>query len=89
MEKDRARIIFLWPTVASPASPVPNLPGRRHNIQKTYHVQAGVKHRSTSAKLEAFNATINRIVKRVCGYRDLDYLYLKIRQDAVLSVPQL
>ena len=41
-----------------------------------------IRHRVTSAKLEAFNATISRIVKRACGYRDLDYLFLKIRQEA-------
>lgn len=40
-----------------------------------------IRHRITSAKLEAFNATISRIVKRACGYRDLDYLFLKIRQE--------
>lgn len=41
-----------------------------------------IRHRITSAKLESFNATISRIVKRACGYRDLDYLFLKIRQEA-------
>ncbi len=41
------------------------------------------KHRITSAKIEAFNATIERIVCRACGYRDLGYLYLKIRQEAL------
>ena len=34
-----------------------------------------IRHRITSAKLEAFNATISRIVKRACGYRDLEYLF--------------
>jgi transposase len=41
-----------------------------------------IRHRITSAKLEAFNATISRIVKRACGYTDLDYLFLKIRQQS-------
>ncbi|HDL85119.1 MAG TPA: ISL3 family transposase, partial [Candidatus Acetothermia bacterium] len=41
------------------------------------------KHHITSAKIEAFNATIARIVRRACGYRDLEYLYLKIRQEAI------
>jgi len=41
-----------------------------------------IRNRITSAKLEAFNATISRIVKRACGYRDLDYLFLKICQEA-------
>jgi len=47
-----------------------------------------IRHRVTSAKLEAFNATISRIVKRACGYRDLDYLFLKIRQEASPPVLQ-
>lgn len=52
-------------------------------------ILAWIKHRVTSAKIEAFNATISRIVKRACGYRDLDYLYLKIRQEASPPVLQL
>jgi len=48
-----------------------------------------IKHRVSSAKLEALDATISRIVKRACGYRDLEYLYLKTRLEAVLPVPQL
>ena len=46
-------------------------------------ILAFCKHRITSAKIEAFNATIGRIVCRACGYRDLEYLYLKIRQEAL------
>ena len=45
-------------------------------------VLACIKHRITSAKLEAFNGIIDRIVRKACGYRDLEYLYLKIRQEA-------
>lgn len=52
-------------------------------------ILAWIKHRVTSAKLESFNATISRIVKRACGYRDLEYLYLKIRQEAAPPVLQL
>jgi len=37
----------------------------------------------TTAKLESFNNTIDRIVRRACGYRDLDYLFLKIRQETI------
>lgn len=47
-----------------------------------------IRHRVTSAKIEAFNATISRIVKRACGYRDLDYLFLKIRQEGCPPVLQ-
>ncbi|MGD9947892.1 MAG: transposase [Desulfobulbus sp.] len=52
-------------------------------------ILAWIKHPVTSAKLEAFNAPINRIVKRACGYRDLEYLYLKIRQEAASPFLQL
>jgi len=51
-------------------------------------ILACIRHQITSAKLEAFNATINRIIKRACGYRDLEYLYLKIRQEASPPVLQ-
>jgi len=37
----------------------------------------------TTAKLESFNNTIDRIVRRACGYQDLEYLFLKIRQEAL------
>ena len=47
-----------------------------------------IRHRVTSAKLEAFNATISRIVKRACGYQDLEYLFLKIRQEGCPPVLQ-
>lgn len=46
-------------------------------------ILAFCKHYITSAKIEAFNATIARIVRRVCGYRDLECLYLEIRQEAI------
>ena len=41
------------------------------------------KHKITSAKIESFNASIKRIIRKACGYRDMDYLYLKIRQEAL------
>jgi transposase len=41
------------------------------------------KHRITSAKIEAFNGVIKRTIYKACDYNDLDYLYLKIRQEAL------
>ena len=41
------------------------------------------KHRIISAKIESFNATIKRKIRKACGYRDLDYLYLEIRQEGI------
>ena len=41
------------------------------------------QHQITSAKIEAFNGVIKRIIYKACGYNDLDYLYLKIRQESL------
>lgn len=37
----------------------------------------------TSASIERFNVTVSRIIRRGYGYRDLDYLFLKLRQQSV------
>jgi transposase len=41
------------------------------------------KHRITTGPLEAFNNTVSRIIHRACGVRDLDYLFLKLRQESL------
>lgn len=41
------------------------------------------KHRITTAKLEAFNNTVSRIIHRACGVQDLEYLFLKARQQSL------
>ncbi len=38
----------------------------------------------TNGLLESFNNKIARIIRRACGYHDLEYLFLKIRQAALL-----
>lgn len=42
-------------------------------------------HHITTAKLEAFNNTVSRIIHRACGVQDLDYLFLKLRQEALAT----
>jgi transposase len=42
-----------------------------------------IRHEITTGPLEAFNGTIERVLRRACGMRDLEYLYLKIRQETV------
>jgi len=37
----------------------------------------------TTARLESFNALVSRVVRKSCGVRDLDYLFLKLRQEAL------
>lgn len=41
------------------------------------------KHRITTGRLEGFNNTVSRIVHRACGVRNLDYLFLKLRQESL------
>ena len=41
------------------------------------------KHRITTGPLEAFNNTVSRIIHRACGMQDMDYLFLKLRQESL------
>jgi transposase len=41
------------------------------------------KYRITTGPLEAFNNTISRIIHRACGMQNLDYLFLKLRQESI------
>ena len=41
------------------------------------------KHRITTGRLEGFNNLVSRIVHRACGMQDLDYLFLKLRQESL------
>ena len=45
------------------------------------------KHRITTGRLEGFNNLVSRIVHRACGMQDLDYLFLKLRQESLAFVP--
>jgi transposase len=45
------------------------------------------RHRITTGPLEAFNNTVSRIIHRACGIRSLDYLFLKLRQESLETVP--
>jgi len=41
------------------------------------------KHRITSAKIEAFNNIVSRVLHKACGVSNLDYLFLKLRQESL------
>lgn len=45
------------------------------------------RHPITTGPLESFNNTIERILRRSCGMRDIDYLYLKVRQESLSLAP--
>ena len=46
------------------------------------------KYPITTGRLEGFNNTVSRILHRACGIRNLDYLFLKLRQESLTLVPQ-
>ena len=37
-------------------------------------------HQITSARIESFNAAIQRVLQKSCGITNVDYLWLKLRQ---------
>jgi len=41
------------------------------------------KHPITTGPLEGFNNTVSRLIHRACGVRNLDYLFLKLRQESL------
>jgi transposase len=45
------------------------------------------RHHITTGPLEGFNNTISRIIHRACGVTNLDYLFLKLRQESLETVP--
>ena len=45
------------------------------------------KHEISLGRLEGFNNLVGRIIHRACGMRDMDYLFLKLRQEALDFVP--
>jgi len=42
----------------------------------------------TTGRLEGFNNTVSRLVHRACGIRNLDYLFLKLRQESMPNALQ-
>jgi len=41
------------------------------------------KHHITSARIEAFNNIVSRVIHKACGVSNLDYLFLKLRQESL------
>lgn len=41
------------------------------------------KYRITTGPLESFNNTVSRLIHRACGVQNLDYLFLKLRQESI------
>lgn len=41
------------------------------------------QHRITSARIEAFNTIVSRVIHKACGVSNLDVLFLKLRQESL------
>lgn len=41
------------------------------------------EHRITSARIEAFNTIVSRVIHKACGVANLDFLFLKLRQESL------
>lgn len=41
------------------------------------------QHRITSARIEAFNTIVSRVLHKTCGVTNLDFLFLKLRQESL------
>lgn len=41
------------------------------------------QHRITSARIEAFNTVVSRVMHKACGVANLDFLFLKLRQESL------
>jgi transposase len=78
--KSASKFLDKWISWAKETCLVPLVKFAKGLDRDRKEILSFIRHRVTSAKIEAFNATISRIVKRACGYQDLEYLFLKIRQ---------
>lgn len=53
-------------------------------LQAKNEIVAYCRYPFTNGRLEGFNNIVSRILHRTCGVYDLDYLYLRLRQETVL-----
>ena len=66
------------------ASAVPAIEKFGRNLLKVQkEVLNFCKYRITTGPLEAFNNTVSRLIHRACGMQNLDYLFLKLRQESI------
>jgi transposase len=66
------------------ASAIPAVEKFGHNLLRVQkEVLNFCKYRITTGPLEAFNNTVSRIIHRACGMQNLDYLFLKLRQESI------
>jgi len=78
-----------WISWAREAENIPGLHRFADSLEKSKEeILNFFKHRITLGRLEGFNNLIARMVHRACGYDDMRYLFLKLRQDSLCLHPQ-
>jgi len=51
-------------------------------LRDSENITSYFKHQITNGPIEAFNSVLGRIIYMACGIKDLDYLFLKMRQKS-------
>lgn len=51
-------------------------------LRDSQNIISYFRHQITNGPIEAFNSIIGRIIYQACGIKDLDYLFLKLRQKS-------
>ena len=78
------RALKNWCAMASASGLAPFQRLARGFRQQSEKVCGFVKYGLTSGLIEGFNNLIARMIHKACGYRDLDYLELKLRHRSVM-----
>ena len=55
----------------------------RRRTQAKEHILIFCEHRITSARSEAFNTIVSSVIDKACGVANLDFLFLKLRQESL------
>ncbi|MCB1132327.1 MAG: transposase, partial [Verrucomicrobiae bacterium] len=78
------RALANWCELAHASGLAPFQRLARSFTQHCERVCGFVKHGLTSGLIEGFNNLVSRMIHKACGYRDLDYLELKLRHHSVM-----
>ncbi len=77
-----------WIEWAREASEIAPLQRFAHSLERSKEqILNFFNHRITNGLIEGFNNLISRINHRACGHSDLEYFWLKLRQESLASDP--
>lgn len=80
-----ANYLHKWVEWAMDAE-IPDLSGFAYGLLNAKdEIMAFCRYPFTNGRLEGFNNIVSRLLHRTCGVYDLQYLYLRLRQETVLN----